>query len=140
MGVGDSLVFVSVMALLPRWFSPRRVPVLTQVTATTGQLGQILSAVPFLAMLDLVGWPSAYSAATAVGLAVGMLALGLIRSAPPGEAVPVPSLTPREIRQALARVWRQPGTRLGYYSHMGTQFSGTVFVLMWGVPYLDDMS
>lgn len=135
-GIGDSLVFVSVMALLPRWFAPARVPVLTQVTATTGQLGQILSAVPFLAMLDLAGWTPAYGAATAVGLAVGMLALGLIRSAPSGETVHVPSLTPREIRQALGRVWRQPGTRLGYYSHMGTQFSGTVFVLMWGVPYL----
>jgi MFS family permease len=135
-GVGDSLIFVSVMALLPRWFSPRRVPVLTQVTATTGQLGQILSAVPFLAMLDVAGWTPAYGAVTAVGLAAGMLALGLVRSAPSGELVHVPSLTPREIRTALARVWRQPGTRLGFYSHMGTQFSGTVFVLMWGVPYL----
>jgi MFS family permease len=135
-GVGDSLVFVSVMALLPRWFSARRVPVMTQVTATTGQLGQILSAVPFLAMLDLLGWTPAYSTAAAVGLFVGMLALALIRNTATGEATPVPSLTPREIRQALARVWRQPGTRLGYFSHMGTQFSGTVFVLMWGVPYL----
>lgn len=135
-GVGDSLLFVSVMALLPRWFSPRQVPVLTQVTATTGQLGQILSAVPFLAVLDLAGWTAAYGATTAGGLAVGMLALGLIRNAPPGESVHVPSMTLGEIRRALARVWRQPGTRLGYYAHMGTQFSGTVFVLMWGVPYL----
>lgn len=86
-------------------------------------------------MLDLAGGTSAYRAATAAGLAVGMLALVLIRSAP-GEVVHVASLTPREIRQALARVCRQPGTRLGYSSHMGTRFSGTVFVVMWGVPYL----
>ena len=32
--------------------------------------------------------------------------------------------------------WREPGTRLGLWTHMGTQFSGTVFALLWGVPYL----
>lgn len=30
----------------------------------------------------------------------------------------------------------RPGTRLGFFTHMGTQFSVTVFALMWGVPYL----
>jgi MFS family permease len=33
-------------------------------------------------------------------------------------------------------VWLRPGTRLGFFTHMGTQFSVTVFALMWGVPYL----
>jgi MFS family permease len=135
-GIGDSLVFVSALALLPRWFPAHNVPVLTQVTATTGQLGQVLSAVPFLAMLGAVGWSPTYAAAATAGVLVGVLALAAVRDAPPGGEGPVPSLTPREIRQLLARVWRQPGTRLGYFSHMGTQFSGTVFVFMWGVPYL----
>ena len=30
----------------------------------------------------------------------------------------------------------RPGTRLGFFGHMGTQFSMMVFVLLWGVPYL----
>jgi MFS family permease len=33
-------------------------------------------------------------------------------------------------------VWRRPGTRLGFFGHMGTQFSMMVFSLLWGVPYL----
>ena len=33
-------------------------------------------------------------------------------------------------------MWLRPGTRLGFFTHMGTQFSVTVFALMWGVPYL----
>ena len=32
--------------------------------------------------------------------------------------------------------WTEPGTRLGLWTHTGTQFSGTVFALLWGVPYL----
>jgi MFS family permease len=33
-------------------------------------------------------------------------------------------------------VWLRPGTRLGFFTHMGSQFSVTAFALMWGVPYL----
>jgi MFS family permease len=36
----------------------------------------------------------------------------------------------------IRTVWARPGTRLGFFTHMGTQFSITVFALMWGIPYL----
>ena len=42
----------------------------------------------------------------------------------------------REILVSVKTVWLRPGTRLGFFTHMGTQFSVTVFALMWGVPYL----
>ncbi|MGV8874343.1 MAG: MFS transporter, partial [Rhodococcus sp. (in: high G+C Gram-positive bacteria)] len=46
---------------------------------------------------------------------------------------------PMSLRQTLAsigEVWHRPGTRLGFFSHMGTQFSITTFTLLWGIPYL----
>jgi MFS family permease len=135
-GTGDALIFVSVLALLPRWFEPRRVPLLTQVTATTGQSGQILSAVPFLALLGQAGWSATYASAAALGVLVTVLVVVVVRDSPSGGRGPVPSLTLPEIGRAIATVWRHPGTRLGYFSHMGSQFSGMVFALMWGVPYL----
>jgi MFS family permease len=58
-----------------------------------------------------------------------------LRDAPPG--------TPRpraaglaEVRLALGSAWREPGTRIGMYTHLVTQFSGTVFALLWGYPFL----
>jgi MFS family permease len=36
----------------------------------------------------------------------------------------------------MLAVWRRPGTRLGFFGHMGTQFSMMVFSLLWGIPYL----
>ena len=30
----------------------------------------------------------------------------------------------------------QAGTRLGLWSHFATQFSGMVFALMWGFPFM----
>jgi MFS family permease len=42
----------------------------------------------------------------------------------------------REVGRQVREVWLRPGTRLGFFGHMGTQFSMMVFSLLWGVPYL----
>jgi MFS family permease len=131
-GLGDAIVFVAVLGLVPRWFAPPRVPLMTQLTTILGQLGQILSAVPFLVLLHEAGWSTAFGlAAAGSGLAV-LLAVVLIRNAPaPGWSPP-----PAAGRQ-LRAVWDRPGTRLAFFGHMGTQFSMMVFALLWGVPYLE---
>src|SRR5205823_4536999 len=41
-----------------------------------------------------------------------------------------------ETRARLVLAWREPGTRLGLWTHFVTQFSGTVFALLWGYPFL----
>jgi len=55
-GLGDAVTFISVLRLVPHWFAPKRVPLVTQLTGICGQLGQVLSAVPFLALLTAEGW------------------------------------------------------------------------------------
>ncbi|MDI6630485.1 MFS transporter [Rhodococcus cercidiphylli] len=136
-GVGDALTFISVLRLVPVWFTPRRVPIVSQLTGLLGQLGQVLSAVPFLILLNGPGWTFAFGSAAALGLLALVLVLALVRDRPDDGAAPV--FEPTTLKQTLAsiaEVWRRPGTRLGFFSHMGTQFSITVFALLWGVPYL----
>ncbi|WP_371829906.1 MFS transporter [Rhodococcoides trifolii] len=135
-GVGDALTFISVLRLVPAWFAPRRVPLVSQLTGICGQIGQVLSAVPFLAILHGPGWTAAFVSAAALGAVVFVLALTVIRDAPPGMERQTQKVTVRESGRQVVRVWRRPGTRLGFFSHMGTQFSITVFTLIWGVPYL----
>jgi MFS family permease len=64
------------------------------------------------------------------------LALSVIRDAPPGADVVAVPAGAKEIGRQIKTVWMRPGTRLGFFSHMGTQFSITTFALLWGVPYL----
>jgi MFS family permease len=40
------------------------------------------------------------------------------------------------VARDLRSAWRHPGTRLGLWTHVTTQFSGTVFALLWGFPFL----
>jgi MFS family permease len=42
------------------------------------------------------------------------------------------------VRRALADTWRESGTRIGLYTHFVTQFSGCVFALLWGYPFLTE--
>ncbi|CRZ13357.1 MFS transporter [Mycolicibacterium neworleansense] len=135
-GLGDALTFISVLRLVPYWFEPARVPLVAQLTGICGQLGQVLSAVPFLAILTGSGWTPAYLSVAAFGLVVIVLALALIRNTPHGSALTTEPISLHATLSRIKTVWLRPGTRLGFFTHMGTQFSVTVFALMWGVPYL----
>ncbi|OKH63951.1 MFS transporter [Mycobacterium sp. SWH-M1] len=135
-GLGDAMTFISVLRLVPRWFPARQVPLVTQLTGICGQLGQVLSAVPFLALLSGSGWTPAYTSAAALGALVLVLVAALVKNAPDGVAVSAQTMGVRETLASVKTVWLRPGTRLGFFTHMGTQFSVTVFALMWGVPYL----
>lgn len=65
-----------------------------------------------------------------------VLTLVLVQDAPDGHVVDTETTSIRETLGSVKTVWLRPGTRLGFFTHMGTQFSVTVFALMWGVPYL----
>lgn len=135
-GLGDAMTFISVLRLVPAWFAARQVPVLTQVTGILGQLGQVLSAVPLAAVLAGPGWSAAFGGAAAVGALVAVLVLAVLRDAPPDAVLVRRRRSVAEVRGDLAEAWREPGTRLGFWCHVTSQFSGMVFALLWGYPFL----
>jgi nitrate/nitrite transporter NarK len=136
LGLGDALTFISVLRLVPYWFPPRQVPLLTQLTGIFGQLGQVLSALPFLALLTGTTWATAYASVAAFGVLTMVLVLAMVKDTPHGRMTAADSLSARDVLASVKTVWLRPGTRLGFFTHMGSQFSVTVFCLMWGVPYL----
>jgi MFS family permease len=137
LGLGDAVTFISVLRLVPHWFKPPQVPLVTQLTGICGQLGQVLSAVPFLALLAGAGWSTAYASVAALGVLSMTLTLAVVKDTPNGSTVATSTTSVRETLASVKTVWLRPGTRLGFFTHMGTQFSVTVFALMWGVPYLN---
>jgi MFS family permease len=134
-GMGDAMTFVSVLRLVPLWFDGRRAPLMSQLTGVIGQLGQLVSVIPFLALLHAAGWSQAFMTLAGLSVVVIVLVLALLRNAPAGTRVEHDG-TPEGTRAVLAAAWRQPGTRLGMWSHFTVQFSGNVFALMWGFPFM----
>src|SRR4029077_14057234 len=112
LGLGDALTFVSVLRLVPHWFSSRQGPLLTQLTGICGQLGQVLSAVPFFALLTDAGWTDAYVSVAAIGVLSMVLTLALVKNTPNGVVVPTHTTSIRETLASVQTVWLRPGTRL----------------------------
>jgi MFS family permease len=134
-GAGDAMTFISVLRVVSFWFPGRAVPLITQLTGILGQLGSIAAAYPLVALLHGTSWRTTFLGAAATGLLVAILVLVALRDAPAGTATAPPTGL-AELRRSLADTWQEPGTRIGLYTHLVTQFSGTVFALLWGYPFL----
>lgn len=128
-GAGDAATFISVVRLVAVWFPAHRVPLYTQLSGLVGMLGQVAAAVPLVAVLHLAGWTPAFVGLAAVGVLAALLAWTTVRDSPVGTVV---QLDRASLRAAL----RTPGTWLGFWTHALSQFSTTVFVLLWGFPFL----
>lgn len=133
-GAGDAMVFVSVLRLLPMWFSGSRIPMLTQITGTVGQLGQLISLFPFHAMLIHVGWTPAFAMLAVIAFVSLLLVITFVHNG--HEWRGTGEEDPLSTRARLAAAWRQPGTRLGFWTHFSTAFMVNVFMLTWGFPFL----
>lgn len=135
-GAGDAMTFISVIRLIPLWFAPARVPLVTQLTGMSGQLGQLFSVLPFALVLHLSGWTPAFLMLAGMSALAVVLVLLLLQDVPPGTERPHARQGLKATGASLARAWSQPGTRLEMWSHFTIQFSGTVFAMTWGYPFL----
>lgn len=135
-GMGDAMIFICVLRLVARWFPVSRIPFVTQLTGTLGQLGALAAAVPMTLALRDLGWTGAYLVASVLGVVVTLLVILVVRDSPEQRSVRGPQLSLTSVRQSLAASWAQPGTRLGFWMHFTTQFSATTLGLLWGYPFL----
>jgi len=133
-GLGDGLMFVCLARIVTSWFPARRNPVMLQITAMIGQLGAIASAVPMVFLLRTGGWTVSFLVAAGVGALSVVLGLVLLREPPARPSGPAQSV--RDTARLLRRTWSETGTRLGLWTHFGTQFSSMAFALLWGFPFL----
>jgi MFS family permease len=135
-GVGDALTFICVLRLVSRWFPTRRIPFVTQVTGTLGQLGAVGAAVPMTWALGHWGWTPAYLAAAGMGVLLATALAVFVRDSPDARHLLGPQMSLRAVRASLSASWSHPGTRLGFWMHFTTQFSATALSLLWGYPFL----
>ena len=134
-GIGDAMTFICVLRLVSSWFPVRRIPLMTQLTGTLGQLGAVLAAVPMTWALGQLGWTLAYLVAASLGLVLAFAVLLVLHDTPTERNLRGPALSLTAVRASLAASWAHPGTRLGFWMHFSTQFSATTLSLLWGYPF-----
>ncbi|MFF2651394.1 nitrate/nitrite transporter [Streptomyces sp. NPDC058045] len=139
LGCGDAMTFISVLRLGTRWFPARRGPLVAQFAGLVGMAGNLVSTLVIARLLHGVGWTTAFAGSSLAGGVVLVLTLLFLKDHPEGFAPAPPSRSgggrPRA-RGLIAASWREPGTRLGMWTHFTTQFPAMVFLLLWGIPFL----
>ncbi|MGO3795745.1 MAG: MFS transporter [Pauljensenia sp.] len=162
LGVGDATAFVSVLRLIPSWFTPFRIPLLTQLTSIFGLLGQVISAVPFMGVLHRFGWGTAFGVMAGLSFAAALVVLTLVRDAPspavagidegapavpavpasptvrPTSSEPSPGGSPQRepLGTTLREVLGSPSAWLGFFTHWSGAGPAMTFTLLWGVPFM----
>ena len=139
-GAGDATAFLGAMRLLPLWFPLRLTPLFTQLTAGLGQLGQFISAVPFLAILHAAGWVPAFLSVSTAGLIIAIVGLVALADAPGARkdknahrSTESERLT---IGQTLKMVLTNPVCWQGFFTHWTGLMHQCIFTLLWGMPLM----
>lgn len=145
LGAGDACTFISVMRLLPDWFTLRQLPVVGQLTGLIGQAGQLVSVTPLALAVSVGGWSSGFTGLAAVGILVVSVGALVLRDTPAGRPlVSRKTVLTRRRRKIgagsgcthLRELWRLPGVRLSYWLHFTSPFAANVFFFLWGTPFL----
>ena len=134
-GMGDAMTFICVLRVVSRWFPPRRIPFVTQVSGTLGQAGAIVAAVPMGLALSQLGWTPAYLIAAGAGVVVAVGLVVVVGDSPRERTLRGHPMSLGAVRTSLRASWAHPGTRLGFWMHFVTQFSATTLSLLWGYPF-----
>ncbi|GGZ15791.1 MFS transporter [Streptomyces inusitatus] len=137
LGCGDAMTFISVLRLGSRWFPARRGPLIAQIAALFGMAGNLVSTILIARLLHGIGWTATFAGSAVAGAVVVVLVVLFLRDHPEGYEPP-PAGRPGAgfVREQITRSWREPGTRLGMWTHFTTQFPAMVFLLLWGMPFL----
>ncbi|MDR6906468.1 MFS family permease [Agromyces sp. 3263] len=145
-GAGDAAVFPSVLRVVAVWFPERQAPFLVQMTGIVGQTGQLLAILPMAAILHASTWSVAFGSLAGLGALFTVLTFAVIRNRPPDRDADISVDTATgaihavtssaDLREGFRESWAHPATRLAFWSHFTTPFSGTAFILLWGFPFL----
>ena len=136
-GMGDSFTFISMIRLINGWYQGAKASKVQQYVATTGQLGQFFSAVPFWWMLENLGWTSGFSIMSAASLCISLMVI--VFTANEAKSTGTETHTAASLKlatQQLVENIKNPGIRMAFWTHYVTQPTTTSVQLLWAVPFL----
>jgi sugar phosphate permease len=142
-GFGAAFSYVSALKLISNWFPAGRFATLAGLTSTLGMIGAIVASAPFADMVAHVGWRGSLAITGALGGAMALLILLVVRDHPKGSVI---WHEKEGNERGLAKTWndlkhvfsRSQFWILGVYiTTMNITF--TAFGAVWGPSYLQKL-
>ncbi|MCS7205572.1 MAG: MFS transporter [Leptospiraceae bacterium] len=142
-GLGVSVIFVSILKLNQNWFDLKSFSLMSGITIFLGNLGAFFATYPLAYFTDLFGWQTTFIFIGVMGVLTGFLAFFVVVNHPKEKNFPLPEglsdtppLTLKEANRGLFLVIRNPYTWLPFIAFFGIYGSLMVFQGSWGILYL----
>ena len=139
-GGGCAGVFMGGLVTISRWFPADRFGTASSVALAISGLGTLLSATPFAAFAEALGWRDAYLALAAVTVVLAALVYAVVRDAPPGH--PFHERQPETLGDAfrgVRKVLAHPPI-YGILAVAFVSYAASISIRgLWGGPYLADI-
>lgn len=147
-GLGVSVMFISIMKLNAVWFHDRHFGTVGGLTILLGNFGSVLAAAPLVWALNLTSWRSIFAALGVFSIVLGLLTWFMVRNHPGEAGFPSMRELDGELPHAphaghwyegLLKVVRNRATWPGFWPNFG--IGGTLFTFagLWAVPFLHDV-
>lgn len=149
-GLGVSVVFISILKIQSQWFKESEFGTMSGITSFVGNLGGILAQTPLAIMVGLLTWRTSFAVIGVVSIVIAVVCYLVARNTP--EEMGLPSIAEIEGRQikkstgqkpdllkGLGKVVSNPRTWPGFVVFAG--FFGAFVSLTgtWGRSYIVDV-
>lgn len=147
-GLGVSVMFLSLLKINSLWFRERHFGTITGFTMLLGNLGAVLAAAPLVWVLDFTSWRSVFIVLGVFSAGLALLTWFLVRDHPRAAGLPsmreLEGLAPHAPRgghwwHGLVEVTRNRATWPGFFPAFGTAGTLLAFAGLWAVPFLRDV-
>jgi sugar phosphate permease len=139
-GLGVSVIFVSILKFHAVWFSPQEFAFITGLLILVGNAGAMLATTPLAFLVNLYGWRLSFYLIAFLSVIVAIACWVIVRDAPP-HANRVVEKAPLKDRfgDNLVQLWavlKNKNSWPLFLVAFGVYGTLITFQGMWGVPYL----
>ncbi len=146
-GLGVSVVFISIMKSNSVWFPARVFGFMSGLTLLIGNLGSVLAAAPLSALLTFFAWRTVFVGIGFLSLTLAVLGFFIVKNRPEDLGFPAPNVHAETQSGALAGNWLQNLASVvsvlrlwpGFWVQFGMIGGLYSFMGLWGIPYLRDV-
>lgn len=138
-GLGVSVVFISMLKIIAVWFEEHRFASVVGLSMLVGNFGSVLAGSPLSLLAQSAGWRVVFVGVGIVSLVLGALAWIVVRDRPSGAdgvPAPAPGFDRTVILTGLMRVVKNRATWPAAFVNAGISGSFFAFGGLWAMPFL----
>ncbi len=138
-GLGVSVVFISMLKIIAVWFEEHRFASVVGLSMLIGNFGSVLAGSPLSLLAQSAGWRVVFVGVGIVSLVLGVLAWIVVRDRPQAseaDAPAAPTFDRTVILTGLLRVVKNRATWPAAFVNAGISGSFFAFGGLWAMPFL----